>query len=125
MFVQEALRRSWAAENGTYLKSESHPDEEDCVTSQVIHDVFGGEILKTPRRKGWHFYNRIDGERVNFTLSENENSSSDDCFDDIPSTPEETKKYFESEDYSAFFMKFVRAFEESVGLEKYRPGLLV
>jgi hypothetical protein len=42
-------------------------------------------------------------------------------FEDIPSTPNETYNYFPQEDYLTFLMKFVRAFEEAVGLEKYQP----
>ncbi|MDO9341555.1 MAG: hypothetical protein Q7T72_13655 [Bacteroidales bacterium] len=44
-------------------------------------------------------------------------------FEDIPSTPDETYNYFEQKEYSTFLMRFVRSFEEAVGLEKYQPGL--
>jgi hypothetical protein len=27
----------------------------------VVHDRFGGEILKMPVGDDWHFYNRVDG----------------------------------------------------------------
>ena len=38
------------------------------VTSLVIQDVLGGDILKTRLPDGrWHFYNRIDGKRSDFT----------------------------------------------------------
>jgi len=86
-----------------------------------IHDIFGGEILKTHKKKGWHFYNRINGERIDFTRSEMGKSSEDNRFEDIPSTPDETYNYFQEEDYSTYFMRFVRAFEEAVGLDKYQP----
>jgi len=49
----------------------------------------------------------------------------DNRFEDIPSTPNETFKYFEQEDYLTSFMRFIRAFEEIIGLEKYRPGVIV
>jgi hypothetical protein len=48
-------------------------------------------------------------------------SSEDNRFEDIPSTPDETYNYFQEEDYSTYFMRFVRAFEEAVGLDKYQP----
>jgi hypothetical protein len=102
------------------LKSSLTPyREQDSIISLLIHDVFGGEILKTHKRKKWHFYNRIDGERVDFTLKRK--SAGIDIFEDIPSTPEET--YVDQVDYSTFLTRFVRAFEETVGLEKYRSGL--
>ena len=55
--IYEALKRSLTPDPG-----------QDSVISLLIHDVFGGEILKTHAKKKWHFYNRIDGERVDFTL---------------------------------------------------------
>ena len=122
MIVQEALKNSSALDN---IRGESPDNQTDCpdsVISLLIHDIFGGEILKTRKKEGWHFYNRIEGERIDFTIPEKEKSSEDYRFEDIPSTPDETYNYFEQEDYSTFLMRFVRAFEEAVGLDKYRPG---
>ena len=93
----------------------------DIEVSMLIHDIFGAEILKTPRKRGWYFYNRINGKRVDLTGSETNRSSGIKKFEDIPSTPDETIKYFAEEDYSAFYMRFVRLFEEAVGLKKCQP----
>jgi hypothetical protein len=108
--VYEALNRSQTSDPG-----------QDSIISLLIHDVFGGEILKTHKKKNWHFYNRIDGERVDFTSKKK--SAGINVFEDIPATPDETYAYVDQVDYSTFFMRFVRAFEETVGLEKYRSGL--
>ena len=75
--------------------------------------------------KDWHFYNRIDGERVDFDLSDTKSNDSKKKFEDIPATPDETSVYIDQADYSTFFMKFVRVFEETVGLEKYQPGFYI
>ena len=40
------------------------------VTSLLIHELFGGELLKTPLPAGDHFYNRIGGRRYDFTASQ-------------------------------------------------------
>ncbi|MEI8226082.1 MAG: hypothetical protein WCG82_09150 [Bacteroidota bacterium] len=101
---------------------ENPVDDQSSAASLIIHDIFGGEILKTPKKKGWHFYNRIDGERIDFTEPELGKSTEVNRFEDIPSTPDETYNYFEQEEYSTFLMRFVRSFEEAVGLEKYQPG---
>lgn len=93
---------------------------QDSLISQLIHDIFGGEILKTRWKRGWHFYNRVDGLRVDFTKSETSKSSKAKKFEDIPATPEETSACFENEQYSFFLMNFVRSFEEIVGLNKYK-----
>lgn len=119
--VQKALKSTWTLDNNPGRKSDNCANDQDSVISTMIHDIFGGEILKTHKKKGWHFYNRINGERVDFTVSEMDKSSRDNRFEDIPSTPDETYNYFQQEDYSTYFMRFVRAFEEAVGLEKHQP----
>lgn len=96
--------------------------DQDSLISQLVHDVFGGEILKTHGKRGWHFYNRIDGKRVDFSKSEIVKSSDVKRFEDIPATPEETSACFENEQYSFFLMNFVRSFEEIVGLRNYQQG---
>jgi hypothetical protein len=122
MVVQEALKSSWALDKSPGLPHDNPPVGQDIVISLLIHDIFGGEILKTHKKKGWHFYNRINGERIDFAASEMGKSSEDNNFEDIPSTPDETHNYFAQEDYFIFFMRFVRAFEEAVGLEKLQSG---
>jgi len=123
MVVYEALKRSLTPDPNRKLTSVSQAEGQDSIISLMVHDVFGGEILKTHNKKDWHFYNRINGERVDFTKSEEVKSVEDNRFEDIPSTPDETYDYFDLVDYSTFFTKFVSAFEETVGLEKYRTGL--
>ena len=121
--VQEALKHSLALENNPGRTPDNTPVGQDSEISLLIYNIFGGEILKTHKKNGWHFYNRIDGKRIDFTRSETGKSSEDNRLEDIPSTPDEINNYFEQEDYSTFLTKFIRAFEEVVGLDKYRPGL--
>jgi hypothetical protein len=123
MIVYEALKRSELPESNTRLTPYQHTSGQDSLISLLIHDIFGGEILKTHLKKSWHFYNRIDGERFDFTGSESLKSAGVVRFEDIPSTPDETSDYIDQADYTTFFMKFVRAFEETVGLENYRHSL--
>jgi hypothetical protein len=112
--VYEALKRSWTP--GV------HADDQDSLISILIHDIFGGEILKTRKKKGWHFYNRIDGLRIDFTRSKASNYYKEKRFQDIPATPDETYRYFDQEDYSSFLTRFIWVFEEAVGLNSYQPG---
>ena len=121
--VQKALKQTWARDNNPGSKNSKPGDGQSSIISRLIYDIYGGEILKTRMKEDWHFYNRIDGERIDFTLSEMVNSSKDYDFRDIPSTPYETYNYSEQEDYSTFFIRFIRAFEEAVGLKKYRKDL--
>lgn len=121
MVVREALNRSREIGLISETITDKPVDDEDSLISLLIHDIFGGEILKTHRNNGWHFYNRVDGLRIDISGSETGKSVEEKRFEDIPSTPDETYTYFEQVDYSTFFMKFIRAFEEAVGLEKYKP----
>jgi hypothetical protein len=119
--VHEALKRSRAAEKELEFTQKSNEDNHDGEISLLIYDIFGGEILKTRSKNGWHFYNRIDGERIDFTKSETDSPARNTNFEDIPATPDETHNNFEQEEYANFFMRFVWAFEEAVGLENPRP----
>jgi hypothetical protein len=117
MVVHEALKNS--------RTPEVHAGDQDSIISLLIHDIFGGEILKTHKDKGWHFYNRVNGLRLDFTKSEMGKSADEKYFEDIPATPDETYCYFEQEEYSTFFLKFISSFEEAVGLKKSRAGYAV
>jgi len=59
--IKEALKRTWIWNGNPETLSYNLTNGEDKEISLLIHDVFGGEILKTPQKKGWHFYNRING----------------------------------------------------------------
>ena len=123
--VQEALRRCLLMELKSGSTIVNPASGQDSVISQLIHDLFGGEILKTPERRGWHFYNRIDGERVDFAGEKTSKNIRIKKFKDIPVSPAETSNYFDFADYFSFLMRFVRTFEESVGLRKSMNGLPV
>jgi len=118
--VQETLRNTVSSD---YIP-ESGPlkESQDTVISMLIHDIFGAEILKTRNKKGWHFYNRINGERIDLAAAEIQDSAAENTFEDILSSPYEASAYFAREDYSAFLMNFIRAFEETVGLVRYVPA---
>jgi hypothetical protein len=120
--VSEALKHS--VEHGsTSGRPYNSNYEKASLISLLIHDIFGGEILKTRLKKGWHFYNRVEGKRFDFTGSDISKYADDTKFEDIPSTPDEICNYFEDTEYSNFLMRFVWAFEEAVGLEKYQTVL--
>ena len=118
--VKKALKLTWELDETSKLTPVIPVEDRSSEISMLIFDIFGGEILKTHNKKGWHFYNRINGKRIDFAGSESGKSSGSRRFEDIPSSPDDTFNYFEKEDYSTFFMRFIRAFEETVGLKKFR-----
>jgi len=64
-----------------------NPARGQCnVTTLVFNDHFGGEILKTPIGKRWHFYNHIGGMRYDLTV---EQFSKPPVYLDIQSSREE------------------------------------
>jgi len=121
--VQKTLRNTISSD---FIR-ESGPlkESQDTVISMLIHDIFGAEILKTHNKKGWYFYNRINGERIDLAGAKIINPIAENPFEDIPSSPFEASSYFAREDYSAFLMKFIREFEETVGLGRYAPSQTV
>jgi hypothetical protein len=123
MIVYEALKKSLSSDSDRNFKTMSTTSGQDGLISLLIHDVFGGEILKTHSKKYWHFYNRIEGERIDFTGEKSHKADLFSKFEDIPSTPDETYDYVDQADYTTFFTKFVRAFEDTIGLEKLQPGI--
>ncbi len=68
--VAAALLGSWSIQtSGNWLPY--NPARGQCnVTALLVHELFGGEILKTPLPDGDHFYNRISGERIDLTASQ-------------------------------------------------------
>jgi hypothetical protein len=111
MAVHEAIRKS--------LNPGIAGNNQDTLISLLIHDIFGGEILKTRKKRGWHFYNRVDGLRLDFSRPQMDKTLRNYHFEDIPATPDETYIYFEMEEYSTFLTRFARSFEDAFGLDKY------
>jgi hypothetical protein len=123
--VRKALSRSLNPDIMARWPQDNHLDNQDRLVSLLIHDFFGGEILKTHKKSGWHFYNRINGERIDMVNAHLSQANVGNSFEDLPSTPEETLNFVAQEDYSTSLVRFIRAFEEAVGLEKYRTrGIL-
>jgi hypothetical protein len=84
--VLSALFESWSPQTAIQW-SRDNPALGQCnVTSLLIEELFGGRILKTRYREGFHFYNEIDGRRYDFTASQ---FTSRVDYDDIPSSRQE------------------------------------
>ncbi|WBL81606.1 hypothetical protein I3J27_14730 [Bradyrhizobium xenonodulans] len=68
--VQTVLRKAWSLATAS-LWTADNPAAGQCnVTALLIHEFFGGDLLKTPLPAGDHFYNRIEGRRYDFTASQ-------------------------------------------------------
>jgi hypothetical protein len=80
------LREAWSMETSGTWRSDNPAAGQCSVTALVVQDELGGEILKTDVDGAWHFYNRIDGRRVDFTMSQ---FASPIGYDDLPSNRQE------------------------------------
>lgn len=66
-YLRPLLRACWSDETSRHWRPDNPARGQCNVTALVVHDLFGGEILKTETPGGWHFYNRIDGKRHDLT----------------------------------------------------------
>ncbi|MEM7506381.1 MAG: hypothetical protein AAF415_06520 [Pseudomonadota bacterium] len=84
--VQSALERAWGPGSST-LWTPERPVAGHCgVSTLVAHDHLGGEILKTRYGDLWHFYNLIEGQRIDFTECQ---FDAPIVYDDVPSDRQE------------------------------------
>jgi hypothetical protein len=68
--LRATLEKAWSIESSSKW-SLHNPAKGQCgVTALVVQDILQGEIMKTQTPEGWHFYNFIDGKRVDFTESQ-------------------------------------------------------
>jgi len=68
--IQRSLRKAWSLSTASQWTA-GNPAAGQCnVTALLIHELFGGDLLKTPLPAGDHFYNRIGGQRYDFTASQ-------------------------------------------------------
>ncbi len=68
--IARALSKSWSLDTARQWTAENPAAGQCNVTALLVHDLFGGELLKTPLPEGDHFYNRINGHRYDFTQSQ-------------------------------------------------------
>ena len=84
--VLKALSMAWSPKSARQWTRERPANGQCNVTTLLIENLFGGEILKTPLPAGDHFYNRIDGARLDFTASQFDNPMS---YADMPANRKE------------------------------------
>ncbi len=120
--VKEALRRALPPGEKQRGRAGLLSHNRDVDISVLINDVFGGEIVRARNRRGWHLYNRINGERVDLARQEETSSSDALPFGSSSDATAEPSGYFEQNDYTTFFLRFVTALEEAVGLGKYQTA---
>ncbi|HZP99087.1 MAG TPA: hypothetical protein VFB13_06095 [Reyranella sp.] len=61
------IQDAWSEQTSPHWRPDMPCFGQGAVTALVIHDMFGGEIVKTEAPSGWHFYNLVEGERYDLT----------------------------------------------------------
>jgi hypothetical protein len=105
--VAAALRRAWSSRTSG-MWTAANPARGQCnVTALLVEELFGGEILKTPLPEGDHFYNRIDGRRIDLTASQFEAPI---AYADLRSNRQEALSGTTSAKYEALKAAFTEAY---------------
>lgn len=71
--LYRSIRSVWSGETASPPQgwSCSNPARNHCsVTALIVQDYFGGEILTTKTTGGTHYYNLINGQRWDLTISQ-------------------------------------------------------
>ncbi|WFU18243.1 hypothetical protein [Bradyrhizobium sp. CB3481] len=84
--LHDRLREAWSAETGGKWRPDNPAAGQCSVTALVVQDKLGGDILKTDVAGAWHFYNQIDGRRIDFTMRQFDSPIG---YDDLPSNRQE------------------------------------
>ncbi len=96
--LESRLTAAWSFESSS-LWCPDVPARGQCnPTALVVQDLIGGELLKTTTPQGFHFYNRIDDRRLDFTAPQ---FSSPPDYMDLPATRDEIMAGTTSAQYEA------------------------
>jgi hypothetical protein len=100
----DKLKKCWSVKSSS-LWTKENPSKGQCgVTSIVVHELFGGMIMKTLLASGQqHFYNFINGKRIDFTKDQ---FSEPIIYNDIPSSREEAFLDTNNEQYNFLLTAF-------------------
>ncbi|MGF1445020.1 MAG: hypothetical protein ACFBRM_02335 [Pikeienuella sp.] len=96
--LRAALPAAWSPASSSLWTPESPAAGQCGVTALVVQDHLGGDILKTPWRGIWHFYNRLDGARHDVTGSQFDAPL---AYEDLPATRAEAFADTNSAQYAA------------------------
>jgi len=103
--VARGLRMSWSLATARQWTAENPAAGQCNVTAILVHELFGGELLKTCLPEGDHFYNRIAGQRYDFTDSQ---FSQPIFYSDILTTRSEAERGATSSEVAALRAAFAR-----------------
>lgn len=109
-WIRARLRESWSRRTSS-LWSEDNPARGQCgVTALVVNDHLGGEILRTPIGRSWHFYNRVEGRTLDLTA---EQFGTPIVYLDVVSSREEAFADTDGDQYRELALRFAEAIDRA------------
>ncbi|MFS0561022.1 hypothetical protein AB1K91_09815 [Terribacillus sp. 179-K 1B1 HS] len=109
--IESILFHAWSIKTSSKW-THSNPAKGQCsVTALVIQDLFDGEIVKTAAPEGWHFYNIIEGERLDFTASQFKEAL---LYEDLPSSRKEALTDTSAKQYEELRMRVLLSLDSSI-----------
>ena len=108
--IRSLLRRCWSPDSSSQWSAQNPARGQCNATAPVLHDHFGGEILKTPFEGQWHFYNRIGDRVCDLTADQ---FSSPPAYLDLPSSRDEALAGTTPERYKNLAERFAAALAQS------------
>lgn len=96
--VRSAVVRAWSLDTAKQWTPDTPAAGQCNVTAVLVHDLFGGDILKTslPDYEADQFYNRVDGAVVDLTDGQ---FSAPVTYADEPASREEAMQCVKSSEY--------------------------
>ncbi|HEV2506676.1 MAG TPA: hypothetical protein VGV39_26615 [Mesorhizobium sp.] len=84
--LYEKLKQAWSLETSSKWQPDNPARGQCSVTAIAVHDILGGDILKTRTPGGTHFYNRLNDIKWDLTVSQFDQPVP---YEDLPSSREE------------------------------------
>ena len=97
------IEYAWSRASATTYTPEDPARGQCSVTAILAHRLLGGDILKTRVGDAWHWYNRIGGQRFDFTVAQFAVAPS---YDDRPSDPEDALRDTSAQQLAALSAAF-------------------
>ncbi|MGI9464111.1 MAG: YunG family protein [Aestuariivirgaceae bacterium] len=96
--LQDAVSSAWSRATAKQWTADNPAAGQCNVTAIVVQELAGGEILKTALDEGHHFYNRLAGQRHDFTDCQFDGAID---YDDLPSSRAEAIAGVTEAEYNA------------------------
>jgi hypothetical protein len=104
--LASAIRAAWSCDTAKQWTPDNPAAGQCNVTSIVLQELAGGEILKTRIGEDWHFDNRVGADRLDLTAGQ---FTEPVAYDDVPTTAQEAFDGVTVNEYQAMKQAVMRS----------------